>query len=69
LPDGTRREFDGKARWSGTSFAAPRVAGAIAVKLASGVTNSARVAAAMVLAEAPHLPAADNRDYGRFIET
>jgi subtilisin family serine protease len=69
LPDGTRREFDGRARWSGTSFAAPRVAGAIAVKLASGVTNSARVAAAMVLAEAGHLPAEDNRDYGRFIET
>jgi subtilisin family serine protease len=69
LADGSKRHFDGKARWSGTSFASPRVAGAIAAKLASGVTTSARVAAAMVLAEARHLPSPDNRAYGRFIET
>ena len=69
LPDGTHRRFDGKARWSGTSFAAPRVSGAIAAKLATGVTTSARVAAAMVLAEARHLPAPAHRSYGRFIAT
>jgi len=67
-PDGPR-DFDGRARWSGTSFAAPRVAGVIATKLASGATTSARVAAAMVLAEARHLPDPSHRFYGRFIET
>ncbi|MDQ1423661.1 MAG: hypothetical protein QOD72_1159 [Acidimicrobiaceae bacterium] len=69
LDDGSERDFDGRARWSGTSFAAPRVAGTIAAKLASGVTASARVAAAMVLAEARHLPHPDHRPYGRFIAT
>jgi hypothetical protein len=69
LRDGSERVFDGRARWSGTSFAAPRVAGAIAAKLASGVTTSARVAAAMVLAEARHLSDTNHRAYGRFIDT
>ena len=47
---GNRQRFKGWAAWSGTSFAAPHVAGRIAGVLGSGTTTSARVAAASVLA-------------------
>ncbi len=58
LADGTQRDFEGWARWSGTSFAAPQVAGRIAEVMASGVP-SARVAAAMVIAGGANLPPAE----------
>ncbi|MBA2497081.1 MAG: hypothetical protein H0V33_08315, partial [Acidimicrobiia bacterium] len=50
------QSFDGWARWSGSSFAAPHVAGRIAAAIAAG-TGSARVAAATVLASGQPLPA------------
>lgn len=46
--EGKRPRFRGWARWSGTSFATPWVAGRIARTIAAG-TPSARVAAAVVL--------------------
>ncbi|MEO3784480.1 S8/S53 family peptidase [Actinocorallia sp. B10E7] len=47
-------EFDGYALWSGTSFAAPAVTGAIAARAAAGETNTE--AASTVLASGPARP-------------
>lgn len=46
-PSGTE-SFNGFATWSGTSFAAPRVAGAIAAKVASDDITPARAAASLL---------------------
>lgn len=50
-PDGTEEPMDGWATWSGTSFATPQVAAAIANKLRSGGT--AGQAAQAVVSQAP----------------
>lgn len=50
MADGTQEQFDGWALWSGSSFAAPFVAGRIAAAMAGSTgIPSARVAAATVL--------------------
>jgi subtilisin family serine protease len=49
----TPQQFDRWARWSGTSFAAPKVAGEIAAELSRGGHSSAREAAAALLASRP----------------
>lgn len=41
FPNGTAKEFDGAARWSGTSFAAPLVTALIANKVRKGVSPRA----------------------------
>jgi subtilase family serine protease len=51
------QQFHGRARWSGTSFAAPLVAGLIAAEM-SEAGLSAPQAAAAVLARARAHPAA-----------
>jgi len=56
-PDGTT-DFDGYATWSGTSFAAPRVAGAIAASMATHGT-SAPHAAAHLLSGSHHVSMPD----------
>jgi subtilisin family serine protease len=45
---GGDEDFTGYASWSGTSFAAPRVAGAIAAKAASDGSSAAAAAAALI---------------------
>ena len=57
LPGGEVRTFARTARWSGTSFAAPRVAGAIAALIASGKTSTGREAWDQLRAGAPAGPA------------
>ena len=44
-------DFAGFAAWSGTSFAAPQLAGAVAVEMARRPGEAARVAAARILSE------------------
>jgi subtilisin family serine protease len=56
LADGTQRVFKRTARWSGTSFAAPRVAGAIAALLAEGRASTGREAWELLKASAPKGP-------------
>ena len=50
--DGQERRFEGMARWSGTSFAAPLVAGLIAAARTTWGTSTAREAADRLLATA-----------------
>lgn len=54
--DGQLEQLDGWARWSGTSFAAPQVAAAIARRVRAGAT--AREAARQVLDSATWLAGA-----------
>lgn len=52
IPGRTPQNFKGWARWDGTSFAVPRLVGAIAAAMASGAAASASDAAAQVFAQA-----------------
>jgi subtilisin family serine protease len=62
-PDGTEK-FNGYATWSGTSFAAPRVAAAIAERAAAQGTSAAQAAAELLdPAEHPSMP-----DLGVFVD-
>ena len=57
LIDGrTPQTFERWARWSGTSFAAPKLAGEIAAALTRDGHSSARAAAAALLAGGGHPP-------------
>ncbi|HLY82123.1 MAG TPA: S8 family serine peptidase, partial [Acidimicrobiales bacterium] len=56
LDGGPLRSFNGGARWSGTSFAAPRVAGAVAARMQSDGLDNPHEAFARLIAEAPAGP-------------
>jgi hypothetical protein len=62
-------KFKGWAVWSGTSFAAPRVAGAIAAKMTeAGLLGDARAAAALLLDGQPKV-VDGSRNFGVFVDS
>jgi len=56
LDGGPLRSFNGGARWSGTSFAAPRVAGALAARMQADRLDNPHEAFARLIAQAPAGP-------------